>query len=617
MGEPTRSRWWLEIALMAGLVVLTYLIYRPVTDFSFLIFDDDLYVTGNLAVQRGLGIQSVADALGETVAANWHPVTMLSHRLDVTLFGMDPGKHHLVNVILHLINLILLMTLFRLGTGKILPALVFGSLFALHPLRVESVAWISERKDVLSTMFWLAGIGLYGSWARRKSWWKYLLLTLVLTMGLLSKAMLVTFPFALLVLDIWPLGRLGFPKRPRDGIFWKKLRSLIWEKLPWFVLTTVFCVVAIRTQSSAGAVSGFDALPLLVRCQTAIVAYTGYLGKFIWPADLACVYPHPGSWSGWVVAGSLGILAVISSMVILIRNSRPWWLCGWLWYLGTLVPVIGLVQIGDQWMADRYTYVPLLGIAGAIAWEIHLLVAAGHRMAGLAAIAASVALALLTSSQLKTWKDTETLSLHAIRTTGGNSAMRTNLAISLAGKGDFPAALEEFQQVARDQPNDPEAVNNVARVLEQMGRLDEAGGYYLTALRLDPDYSIAHQNLGRIYASKGRDDLAVPHFEALIRLRPDDPMGFMQLARVLAISGVPGLQDGKRAVELATRGCALEPQPSISSREILAASYAADGKTGESIAALSAAAEIARKSGQRDQENRLNAMIGQLRKTIR
>lgn len=608
---------------IAGVLILVSLIvaaYHAVSGFEFLQFDDDIYVTGNFWVQRGLSWSGFQKAFTETVAGNWHPVTMLSHMLDCTLFGLAPGPHHWVNVALHAVNSLLLVRLLQRTTGELYFALLVGILFAVHPLRIESVAWISERKDVLSTMFWLLGMGFYVSWVRSRSLLIYGLVMFCLLLGLLSKAMLVTFPFTLLLLDVWPLQRISLSERSPDRKFLVGVRTLVIEKLPLFVITAVFCWVALYAQRSAGAITEMDALSLGVRLQTAVVAYAGYLGKFFYPVGLAAAYPHPRSWAVWTVVGASALILVITAAVVCIGRKRPWWVFGWFWFLGTMIPVVGFVQIGDQWMADRYTYVPFIGPVVALTWELCLLINASwiRRILGTAGfVSVAGCLVWMTSRQLLTWRDTETLSLHAIRTTGGNTAMHTNYAISLAKKGDFNNALKEFQHVVKARPSDPEAVNNVARVLEQMGRKEEAGGYYLTAIGLDPDYAMARQNLGRIYAANGRDDLAVPQFEALMRLRPEEPLGYMQLARIHAITQVPGLRNGKRAVELARRGCDLEPNPSISSREFLAAAYAADGKVRDSIAALGEAVEIARKQEQPDQERRLKGMIEQLRRSIK
>lgn len=594
-----------SIAFTCLLAALVLLIYAPVSNFKFLKFDDGSYVTGNLKVQRGINLDTVREAFSGTVAGNWHPVTVLSHMLDCSLFGVKAGPHHLVNVGFHVINVILLVGLMRRWTGQFLPSLLLGALFALHPLRVESVAWISERKDVLSTMFWLLGLGVYTSWMHRRRWSTYLLLTLCLALGLFSKAMLVTFPGILLLLDVWPLRRIEFPNRFSDSGFWRDVRLLVAEKLPLFVIAVAFCWVALDAQRSAGAVAGFDALPLGVRLQTAVVAYVGYLGKFFWPMNLACIYPHPGGWSWWMVLGSCVLLLTITGFSIAAVRTRPWWFFGWFWYLGTLIPVIGLVQIGDQWMAERYTYVPLIGPVLALVWELNRFISRSRNcmIAGLAGFTVAIAGCIfLTSRQLMTWKDTETLSRHAIETTGGNAAMWTNLAICHAEKGQLEVALGYFKRVAKAKSREPDSMNNVGRVLEQMGRLNEAGGYYMAAIKLDSGHVLARQNLGRLCIIIGRDDLAVPEFEALIRLQSEDPTGYFQLARILAGSPKSALRNGDRAVTLAERGCDLEPKPTSSGREILAAAFAAVGRTDDSFRALAEAADLAQHSGQRARE---------------
>ncbi len=585
-----RSRRILLVGLTFLLVVLTSVIYRPVADFEFLKYDDDRYVTANLMVQRGFTTETVRVAFTGMVAGNWHPLTMLSHMLDHSLFGLEAGPHHLVSVGIHLINVMLLVWLVSRWTTRWQTPLLLGALFALHPLRVESVAWISERKDLLSTMFWLLGLGFYTSWVERPRLCKYLMVTLCMTLGLLSKAMLVTFPFTLLLLDFWPLRRVETSKGYPNRRFWQDVWRLVPREVALVrdrsgLLLGGYGGAAIRRGRRRNRhIAALDPAPDGGR------GLRGLSGKVLLAGE-PCVH-IPTSWSVAVVDG-LRLLhptfrnhrtmpchcpnpPVVVLRLVLVDS-------------GTLVPVIGFVQIGDQWMADRYTYVPLIGLAFALAFEFTRFFGSGRtgRFMGSAVISMVFGgCIILTSRQLATWKDTETLSRHAIQTTGGNGAMWTNLAITHAENGQLEEALRLFQTVVKSKPEDPDAINNVGRVLEQMGRLNEAGGYYVAAINLDADHVLARHNLGRVCTIIGRDDLAVPEFEALIRLQPDNPTGYFQLSRILMGSPKRELRNAARAVSLAERGCKLEPAPTTTGWEVLAASYFAAGRMSDSSRAL-------------------------------
>ncbi|MGD9054086.1 MAG: hypothetical protein PVG17_19680, partial [Desulfobacterales bacterium] len=370
IGKKIFSSIGIDIFICLFFAIVTLAVYWQVGNFSFINYDDPLYVTKNSQVQAGLTLKSFIWSFTTTHAANWHPSTWLSHMLDVQLFGLNSGKHHLTNVFFHIANTVLLFLILRKMTSEIWKSAFVAALFALHPLHVQSVAWVSERKDVLSTFFWLLTMGAYLWYAKRpfytegSSAGRYVLVIFLFLMGLLAKPMLVTLPCVLLLIDYWPLNR--FQERPSRGSNNKQTKSivlaLIYEKVPFFILSATFCVVALTAQIKGGTFSALDVLPLKIRFLNAIIAYVVYLGKMIWPFNLSFIYPHTGIVKGWQAVGASLFLAIIFLMGMKTARQFPYFIVGWLWYIGTLVPVIGLIQVGEQSLADRYTYVPLIGI---------------------------------------------------------------------------------------------------------------------------------------------------------------------------------------------------------------------------------------------------------------
>jgi tetratricopeptide (TPR) repeat protein len=491
-------------------------------------WDDPEYVLDNVHVAQGLTWQGARWALTSTDAANWHPVTWLSHLLDVQLYGMNAGPQHVTNLLLHIFNTLLLFGLLYRMTEALGRSTFVAGLFAVHPLHVESVAWISERKDVLSTLFWLLTMWAYVAYVRRPGRRRYLLMLLLFALGLMAKPMLVTLPFVLLLLDFWPLQR---------GL---ELPRLVKEKLPLFALAAVSSVVTFLVQRQGGAVKGFERVPLSLRLTHAPVAYLAYIGKMLWPVRLAALYPIGTATPIWL--GSLGALLLIGVTIFAIRAGRRhgYFPVGWLWYVGTLIPVIGLVQVGDQSLADRYTYVPLIGLFLIVAWGAPELVARWrYGKSALPFVAACVLLACaaLARVQVRYWSDSTALWQHAIEVTEGNYTAHNNLGAVLVKQGRADEAIPHFAEALRIRPNFAPAQNNMGMALMWQGKLDEAARYFGEALRNQPDYVDAQNNLGMALTWQGKLDEAVRHFDEALRLNPDFAEAHDKLGNALAGQG--------------------------------------------------------------------------------
>jgi len=524
--------------LVIGLLLLsiTLAVYWQIRDHKFTNYDDTVYVTENPHVQRGLVGSSIIWAFTTTEQANWHPLTWLSHMLDCQLFGLNPGAHHLTSLFLHLANVLLLFAVLRRMTGALWRPAFVSALFALHPLHVESVAWVAERKDVLSTLFWLLTMLAYAGYAERPTRARYVLTLVAFALGLMAKPMLVTLPFVLLLLDYWPLDRMAYagrddntPKRARKGIGSSKQRlslsRLVWEKTPFFALAAISSVVTFSVQRKAGAMSNMEVLPLWSRIANALVSYLRYLGKTIWPSDLAVLYPHPGTGlSLWWGAGAGLVLLGLSILLLRGIRSRPYLAVGWLWYLGTLVPVIGLVQVGLQAYADRYTYVPLIGLFIMVAWGVPDLAGRWGRARTVLALLAATSLSALTGCtwiQVGYWKDSLSLFTHTIQVTTNNYVAYNSSGVALAEQGRFEEAIDRYLRALRIKPDYAEAQCNLGLALEREGRHEEAISHYLEALRLDPNHATAHNNLGNALADQGKLEEAISHYTEALRIKPD------------------------------------------------------------------------------------------------
>lgn len=526
----TDHRWTLAFVALG---VLTALAYAQVGGHEFLAFDDDEYVTANAHVRRGLSWAGVAWAFTSTEAANWHPLTWLSHMLDVEVFGLSAGAHHVVNVAIHALTAVLLAAVWARMTAAPGRSLVMASLFALHPLRVESVAWIAERKDVLSALLWVVAMVVYAEYVRRPSPRRLVLLCATYALGLMAKPTLVTLPFALLLLDGWPLRRIS-PGPDR----WRSIVPLVREKLPLFALSGASCVITVVAQSRGGAVSSAGASPLGERLGNALVTYVAYLSKTIWPADLAVLYPHPSltvaGLPAWQVAGAVACLVALTAWVVWQGRARPYLAVGWFWYLGTLVPVIGILQVGQQAMADRYTYVPHVGLLVAVVWWTHDLATTARlrRAAVVAAACAVAALSVVTWLQVGRWKDHETLFRHTIAVTRENSPAHAGLAAWLGSRGRTAEALEHAREAVRLGPRNVLAWKNLSAALLAEKSTREAVSAAQEAVRIGGSDEECWRILGQALREAGEAEGAARALGEALRIAPGQARTWMDLASV-------------------------------------------------------------------------------------
>jgi hypothetical protein len=539
----TPSRATIAGACLA-LIAIVLVVYAPVRHHDFLAFDDGLFVTERPEVLRGLTWHGVGWAFTTGRGCNWHPLTWLSHMLDVQLFGLDAGRHHLTNVLLHVANTLLLFAVLRRMTGLVGRSAFVAALFAVHPLHVESVAWLAERKDVLSTTFFMLTLWAYTGYARRPSAARYASVLVLFVLGLAAKPMLVTLPFVLLLLDFWPLGRAALGRR------------LLWEKLPLLAVAMAVSVVTLRLQQACGTVAQLDSLPLGLRLQNAPISYATYVAKTIWPARLAAFYPYPASYPAWQVLGAIGLLVGVSLLALALRR-RGYVLVGWLWYLGTLVPVIGLVQQGRQALADRFTYVPLVGLFLIVAWGVPEILGRRPRGRLVLRIGAGLVIAaciVLARAQVGYWRNEATVWEHALAVTDGNHLAHNNLGNLLLMEGRVGDAIAHYIEALRLRPDYAMAHSNLGWALAIQGRVDDALAQYAEALRLDPGLADAHFNLGLALRKLGRDEEALAHLEDAVRLRPERG----QFRRVLATTLA---ERGRRADAIAQYREALERDP--------------------------------------------------------
>lgn len=561
-----QNRWRISAVLL--LIVLTTAVYWPVRHYDFVNYDDEMYVVNNRHVRAGMTGEGLRWAFTSRETGHWHPLTWISHMADGQLFSKNPAGHHWTNVLIHLVNTLLLLGLLRRMTGRFWRSLLVTACFALHPLNVESVAWISERKNVLSTTFWFLTLWAYLSYAAAPGIRRYALLFLAFLLGLLTKPMLVTLPFVLLLLDFWPLRRLRpfqmnkeektdvgdrtpFPGSP--------FSRLVLEKIPLFLLAALSAALTLGAAGSVDTITGIEEVSLSQRLMNAVVSYADYIGLMICPHDLAVLYPYPQGWSPLRVGGALLLLIGVSGIALLQARRRPYWPVGWFWYLGTLVPVIGLVQVGAQAIADRYAYLPMIGLFILIVWAVS---DASRRWPQrrilLAALSALIVagMSLSTVRQLSFWQNSETLFRRALSVTENNHIAHSNLGAAmmragrseeamahyaaalrirplpeyhnnlgkmLAEQGRTEEAMAHYREALREKPAYAEALNNIGTVLGRQGKLEEALIHFNRAVALKPDYADAHNNLGFALALQGKHGAAVPHYETALRFNPDHP----------------------------------------------------------------------------------------------
>lgn len=576
------------------------------------VFDDEPYVVENQRLQSGLTLSAVKWCFTSTHVANWHPLTWLSHLLDFRFYGLNPSGHHVTNLLFHIANALLLLLVLKRMTGSLWRSAFVAALFAVHPLHVESVAWVAERKDVLSTFFWLLTMWAYVRYVERPRPRRYLLVTLALGLGLMAKPMLVSVPIVLLLLDYWPLGRLSLgdaEKRNRTWAGWK----LVWEKVPLFALSAASGVITYLAQQKGGAVIEFERFPLGIRIANALVSYVRYIEKMFWPEGLAAFYPHPlDSLPVWQVAGACLLLAGISVVVIRAARRRPYLGVGWLWYLITLVPVIGVVQVGEQAMADRYTYVPLIGLFVIIAWGAPDLLRRSQRENGRVAdtatsrrisvspaasflqstilpiLAGAVIAALMVCTWLQVgyWHSDMTLFQRAVRVTDRNVLAHNNLGIALAEEGKLEQAVDHYSEALAINPNYVDAHYNLGNAQVEQGKIDEAAQHYEEALRLKPDYQKASLGLANIVAKRGGTKEAVGHYLKILQSNPGDADVHYNLGVMMTKQGRT-----EEAISYYSKALAINPRHAKAHNN-LGLSLAEHGNLDEAITHYSAALQI-------------------------
>jgi len=540
-----RSPAQYKLVLSLLLVVVTLALYNPVSRNGFVNFDDDRYVTENPQVLAGLRWSTVSWAFTSLEQANWHPLTWLSHALDCQLFQLNPVGHHYTNLLLHATNALLLFLILQWFTGYTARSLMVAALFALHPLNVESVAWVAERKNVLCMFFFLLAIAAYGWYVRRPGVARYLVVAALFAMALMSKPMAITLPLLLLMLDYWPLGRMRFPGNVEShdegrGHFadcTQSLTTLCIEKLPLLALSAGSAVITMIAQRAGGAVLTSAARSPLLRFENVIVSYALYIQKAIWPSHLAALYPYPHSVPAWQVGASAIFLLAVTCVVVNHRRHR-YLVVGWFWYLGTMVPMIGLVQVGNQAMADRYAYLPLVGLFMMIVWAAAELASAWQlsvKYLATAGLAVLLALSAVTRIQLGYWHDDFSLWSHALAVTRNNYVAENNFANALVRQGRIDEAITHFRTASVLEPLDPTSQLNLGIYAEQHGDLAQAAVRYDTALRLATDTQLratAYANLGTVYFALHDYGRAQQNFDSALKLKGTFPVAFLDMGLI-------------------------------------------------------------------------------------
>jgi protein O-mannosyl-transferase len=517
--EPVRPQLTRrEIAVCAGLVLATILVYFRTLGFDFVAYDDDYFVYLNPVIQGGLKASAVAWAFGLHLG-NWHPLTWISYLIDRQIFGMHAGGFHAVNVLLHAASSVMLfLALFRM-TGRAWRCAIVAAVFALHPLHVESVAWVSERKDVLSTLLEMIALLLYVRYVERPDIRRFLQVCLAFTCSVMAKPMVITFPLILLLVDLWPLQRISWPPR------WPEARRLVIEKIPLLLISLVASVLTVIAQKAYGTVASLESIPLTTRLANAIAEYAVYLKQAVWPSNLAVLYPTAAPAPGAATVAAI-VLLILTAGVVMFARRRPYLVTGWLWYLVMLAPVIGVLQVGVQARADRYMYVPLVGVTLAVVWLIGDWIA-GHaiwRKAG-AVVAAVIVAALAVAAWRQTgyWKDSRTLFEHTLAVTKNNFIITNNLGVVLARAGDDRGAMVQYAKAIAINSDYAEAQGNLGNVMLRARLVDSARPLLEKAVRLKPEFPMAQLDLGIVEASSGNFQSAIAHLNEALRMTPQDP----------------------------------------------------------------------------------------------
>ncbi len=667
---PNHHSIFRSLSICALLAVLTVATFWPALNCGFVNLDDNFYVVQNPRVATGLTLDNAAWVFKNAYYGNWAPLTLLSHMLDIQLFGLKPAGHHAINLFLHTLNVLLLFLLLRRMTVTTWPSAIVAALFAVHPTHVESVAWISERKDVLSGLFFMLTLFAYVEYVRIKSEVRnpksetnpkfegraakqskptknmpgsgyfavnyvcvYLLVLLLFALGLMSKSMLVTLPFVLLLLDYWPLRRMTIVvSRDEQQFDVRCFLPLAFEKLPFFILTILFTVISSHALKAANAIPSLGNLSIVQIASNAFIAYVRYIGKALWPLHLAAFYPRP-EWPLWLALTSGLAILILSIAAVYLGRYRPYIPVGWFWFLGMLIPVTA-VPLGDHSIADRYTYLSFIGLFIVLAWGAADIASHFHarqsRFIPIPGLALIVTLAVLSRNQVRYWRTSKDLFEHVIAVSGEGLMVHNDLGVTLLEQGDFPAAEEHFSAAARLEPSNAIARLNLIRVLTAEGKTNEVVTQYSDWLRLKPSDATARENLGMLLIQLGRNQEAIEQFETLIRLKPDAQSYYRlalaeliagqpeqainhyqeairlkpdwpeppnDLAWLLATSSQAKLRNGSEAVQLAERACKLTQYKEARFLGTLDAAYAEAGRFPEAITTAERAKNLALAAG--------------------
>ena len=590
-----RNLPWVTACIGACLFVLTWVVYAQTLRYDFVNYDDPRYVYQNTRITSGISVANVAWAFSHIHSENWHPLTTITHMLDCQLHGLNAGWHHFTNVLLHCLAVVLLFVALERMTGALWRSAFVSAVFAVHPLHVESVAWIAERKDVLSAFFFMLTLLAYLHYTRAPSIGRYLTVALGVALGLMSKPMLVTLPFVLLLLDYWPLERFE-TRRSNSG---RRRSQLVLEKIPLIALSAVSSIVTFLAQR--GAIGWTEQLPVSERISNATVAYVVYIRQMFWPAGLAVFYPHPENrLPVWEISLALIVLGGITAAAFVLRKKAPYFVTGWLWYLGMLVPVIGLVQVGWQGHADRYTYLPQIGLYIAITWAVTDFTRSWRfqRMAlGVAALIVVGALSWRCWLQTSYWRDSETLFTHALAVTSNNDVALNNLGIIFLDKGQLDDAISKLQAAIDLRPENGPAHDNLAKAFLKKGRVAEAMVHYRKLLEIEPENVEAANTVGTALIQQGHVKEAIDQWQDVLAIQPENGNAASNLAWVFATCPEDSIRDGARAVELGEKALRISGGKIAMIYKVLAAAYAENGRFADAIQTAQRGAELATNQG--------------------
>ncbi len=586
---------WVTACVCVSLFVLTWAVFSQTLRYDFVNYDDPHYVYQNTRITSGINFANVAWAFSHIHSENWHPLTTITHMLDCQLHGLNAGWHHFTNVLLHCLAVVLLFVALERMTGALWRSAFVSAVFAVHPLHVESVAWIAERKDVLSAVFFMVTLLAYFHYTRSPSIGRYLIVAIVFALGLMSKPMLVTLPFVLLLLDYWPLGRFD-AHRSNTG---RQVLQLVMEKIPLIALSAVSSLITFLAQR--GAIGWTEQLPMSERITNAFVAYVIYIRQMFWPTELAVFYPHPENRLPiWEVSLALIILVGIMAAAFVLRKRAPYLVTGWLWYLGMLVPVIGLLQVGWQGHADRYTYLPQIGLYIAVTWALTDLIRSWRFQRTALSAAALIVIGVLSWRgwlQTSYWRDSETLFTHALAVTSNNDVALNNLGIIFLDKGQLDDAISKLQAAIDLRPENAPAHDNLAKALLKKGQVAEAMVHYRKFLELEPANVEARNTLGTALIQQGHIREAIDQWQEVLALQPENGNAASNLAWVFATCIDDSIRDGTRAVELGEKALRISGGKIPMIYKVLAAAYAENGRFADAMETAQRGAKLATSQG--------------------